>query len=141
MKKASSITDLEFGIEKREVGRFQPKQIAQLPVQAQNRFERDSIAELVEDIRGHSRIRRGYSSDTTTAAVGVHFSLYFSNGLVFLFFSCVNYPSLNVASSSSTRRRKRPIDEERFVNNNEQLTIPDSLLVTNVKRQESYTTG
>ena len=121
-------TDLEFRVEEREVSGFQPEQIAQLPVQAQNRFERDSVAELVKDIRGQSRIRRGHSGDTATAA-GIHL------GLVFLFSSFVLMISLGrMWLHSLCKKKRKPINEKRFVNNNEQLTISDSLLVTQMCR-------
>lgn len=67
-----------------EMSRFESEQVAQLPVQAHNRLERDGIAVFVEDVRGQGGIRRGHSGPADDTA-GVHLGLYcsyFHNGVI-----------------------------------------------------------
>ena len=49
---------LKFGVKVREVGGFEAEEFAHLPVEAQDRFEGDGAAELVEQFAGHGRFRR-----------------------------------------------------------------------------------
>ena len=67
----------------REVSWFESEEVAQLSVEAQDRFERDGVAVFVEDVPGQGRVRRGHSP-TDGRSAAVHFSLSFFAFCLFL---------------------------------------------------------
>ena len=106
--KKKLITDLKFRVKVGKVGGLESQNIAELPVQGQDWFERDSVAILVEYLRGDGRVWRNTSAGQhrlIRVHVSRHLILFF-----FFFFSkqILFFPAGKKITSQTTTNQIEP---------------------------------
>lgn len=77
-KNILSTAHLELGIKQRKVSGLETEHVAQLPVEAEYRFESDGTAELVENLGRQRRVRRAPAGAVHRCCTFLQFLFFFT---------------------------------------------------------------